>query len=71
MMDRSKMRLNEMAVAIGAPMNPRRIGSGPQTNDIQESTNLPIKKSGDLTKGVVKYGIDWCYNEDNASWNGK
>jgi hypothetical protein len=31
MIERREIRLKEMTVAIGAPMKPRRIGSGPQT----------------------------------------
>jgi hypothetical protein len=31
MMEQNEMRLKEIAVAIGAPMKPNRMGSGPQT----------------------------------------
>jgi hypothetical protein len=31
MIERREIRLKDMAVAIGAPMKPRQIGSGPQT----------------------------------------
>lgn len=58
------IRLNEMAVAMGAPMNPSRIGAGPQTvSGIQIFVNAQSRsaRSGrKLTKRIVEKSVKWC-----------
>jgi hypothetical protein len=51
------MRLNEMPVARGAPLKPRRIGSGPQTvepNGNDERTGETSLKPGTYRGGSLK-----------------
>ena len=63
------MRLNEIAVAIGAPMKPRRIGSGPQTG----MTDQHDQKEGEekLTKKIIQYCIHGGYAHDDTRRNGE
>ena len=51
MIEEKEIKLKDIAVAIGAPMKPRRIDSGPHTG---WSVNGGIKKKKKRTKKVIE-----------------
>ena len=51
------MRLNDTAEAMGAPMNPRRIHSGPHTDTKLASDSYTNGSAGARTQKVVEEGV--------------
>lgn len=63
------IRLNEIAVAIGAPMNPSRIGSGPHTVRTERlSASIKWRNVGEAqrTEKVVEQRVHWRYPKDDS-----
>jgi hypothetical protein len=44
-MDMIEIKLNEIVVAIGAPMKPRRIGPGPHTMQLEDWSQIQIRRA--------------------------
>ena len=76
-MDRMEIRLNEMAVAIGAPMNPSRIGSGPHTGasgrsmSKREREGIVEETFARRTKEVVQYRVHRRDPKDDSRGHGE
>lgn len=64
MIDASDMRFIEMDVAIGAPMKPRRKGSGPHTV-LECQCTIWYGIRGGRTEEVVQERVDGCDDEDD------
>ena len=67
--EKREIRLKDTAVAIGAPMKPRRIGSGPQTGRIVNDGIRDQKE--EQTKEVIEQDIYGSHNEDDPRWDVK
>lgn len=59
--ERIEIRFKEMAVASGAPMNPRRIGAGPQTERRHENEFIGFSASREMShRGGSSAGHLWA-----------
>lgn len=66
-MDMSDTRLKEIAVAIGAPMNPKRMGCGPQTaNHDQRCEVMMVIKIDLRTQKEIEDCVDRRNYKDDA-----
>jgi len=66
MIDRREMRLNEMAVAMGAPINPRRKGGGPHTSGGDELLPSLRPLQNELTQKPIQKYVGRRDDEDDA-----
>ena len=66
MIEEIEIKLKEIAVASGAPINPSAIGSGPHTGAKVSDVSY-VKKRRPNTKKVVKNRVDRRDHEDDLS----
>lgn len=65
--DEIEIRLKDIEVAIGAPIKPILMGSGPHTRRLSE---LPIEMKNThkaITKNVIQECVDWRHDQDDLS----
>lgn len=67
--DMTDTRLNEIAVAIGAPMNPNRIDFGPQTIMRRRQGRIRRGLTGERTEEIIQKRINRCDYQNDPSGN--